>query len=108
MHHIGIGYEVQTELNGYGVAVFGPVPLSDLRHLFAMWKKRGYDVVDVLISKKLGATLAITSQDGRQTQWRKSLGIETSGDGKADTKTTDRRTGDGKPAVEQDGRRPVR
>jgi hypothetical protein len=54
--------EYTVEVWGDSVRVRGPVPAHDLKAINMIAKTNGYDTIDLLLGKKYGVTLFITSK----------------------------------------------
>jgi len=54
--------EYTIEVWGDSVRVQGPVPAHDLNAINMIAKTNGYDTIDLLLGKKYGVTLFITSK----------------------------------------------
>jgi hypothetical protein len=65
---------VRLERRPHGIAVYGPVRVSDLSNLSRGWQAEGYTIADADVAAHLGATLAVTTAEGSRA-WREELGL---------------------------------
>ncbi len=70
--------QITITRNAHGVLISIPIAVNDLVRLTKVYGKE-FDIVDGLISEKLGG-FAMTTKEGRR-KWRAELGIEAGEDG---------------------------
>jgi hypothetical protein len=64
------GYRVETL--PHGIAIYGPVPLSQTTAVAALGKANGYDLMDLGIASTLRATFVLTSREHGEA-WRTEI-----------------------------------
>lgn len=65
--------EFTIQSHPHGLAIFGPIPASDLSPLIKGYQDR-YDILDTGLAEKLGATLVLTTA-ALAKQWREGLDL---------------------------------
>ena len=70
----------------HGVAITGPIPVTDLSALTGVYADRGLVWLDALIAQEIGATAVFVSDEGMK-KWRDELGIS---QGEDDDRSTGR------------------
>ena len=58
----------------HGVAITGPIPVTELSALTGVYADRGLVWLDALIAKELGATAVFVSEESMK-KWRDELGL---------------------------------
>jgi hypothetical protein len=64
------GYRV--ERHPYGVAVFGPIPVSDFVQLAKAWGEQGWTLLDSMIAQQLGASAVAVNEESARA-WRQKI-----------------------------------
>lgn len=59
----------------HGIAITGPVPLSDFSALLTKWGEEGYEQMRTDIGDVLGAAVAVVRNEEDAVAWRKELDI---------------------------------
>ena len=63
----------------HGVAITGPIPVTELSALTGVYADRGLAWLDALIAQEIGATAVFVSEESMK-EWREELGLDREND----------------------------
>ena len=63
----------------HGVAITGPIPVTELSALTGVYADRGLVWLDAMIAQEIGATAVFVSEESMK-EWREELGLDREND----------------------------